>query len=310
MGFIFIFLDGTGIGAKDVSNPFFAADPQTLRFWENSIPVIDNMNIKSIDPLLGVPGIPQSATGQTTIYTGVNTPGLLGQHKGSFPDRQMRKIIKDENILKKLNKLGKKSAFINAYPMHSKIFSSPNIEISDSGTLIFSENFPRKYKKRISVTTTMIVSNGTIPFDVEDMIKGKSLYQDFSNHSLIKLGLKIPEISSEKAGRILFNISKHYDLAIYEYFQTDIFGHRKSFEEKTRLISSLDIMVKSLIERSDPETDTILLTSDHGNIEDSYSKSHTKNRVPLLVWGKGRENLLNGIDSLDDITPGIIEFFS
>jgi len=235
---------------------------------------------------------------------------MLGKHFGSFPNKKMRKIIKEENIFKKLIKIGKKPRFINAYPMHSKIFSYPNIEISDSGTLIFSENFSRKYKKRISVTTAMIVSNLITPSDEKDIICGNSLYQDFTNLSLIKLGLRIPEISPENAGKILNNISNNYDFSLYEYFQTDIYGHRKSFEEQIKLIQQLDEMIESLINNSDPKLDTILITSDHGNLEDSTTKSHTLNPVPLLVWGKGREILTKNIESLTDITPAIIDFFS
>ncbi len=310
MGFTFIFLDGTGIGKNNKENPFFAASPAVLKLWEHSRPELNDLIIKSINSTLGIEGIPQSATSQTSIYTGINIPKVLGKHFGSFPNKKMRKIIKEENIFKKLIRIGKKPKFINAYPMHSKIFSFPNIEISDSGTLIFSENFPGKYKKRISVTTAMIVSNLIIPSDEKDIISGNSLYQDFTNLSLIKLGLKIPEISPENAGKILNSISNNYDFSLYEYFQTDIYGHRKSFGEQTKLIRLLDRMIKSLMNNSDPELDTILITSDHGNLEDSTTKSHTLNPVPLIVWGKGREMFIKNIESLTDITPAIIDFFS
>jgi hypothetical protein len=309
MGFTFIFLDGTGIGKSNKENPFFAASPSILKLWGKSEPGLDNLIIKSINSTLGIEGIPQSATSQTTIYTGINIPKLLGKHFGSFPNKKMRKIIKEENIFKKLIQIGKKPKFVNAYPMHSKIFSYPNIEISDSGTLLFSENFPRKYKKRISVTTAMIVSNLITPSNEKDIISGNSLYQDFTNLSLIKLGLKIHEISPGNAGKILNSISKNYDFSLYEYFQTDIYGHRKSFKEQIKLIRRLDRMIESLINNSDPKLDTILITSDHGNLEDSTTKSHTLNPVPLIVWGKGRKMLTNSIGTLTDITPAIIDFF-
>ena len=45
------------------------------------------------DPRLGIDGRPQSASGQTTILTGINAPGLLGYHKQGFPNAAMREII-------------------------------------------------------------------------------------------------------------------------------------------------------------------------------------------------------------------------
>ncbi len=308
MKFIFLFLDGVGIGENNNANPFTTADVEILKLWKNSILKTPHLSFKAIDPLMGINGIPQSATGQTTIFTGINAPKLLSNHIGSFPNRQLRKVIKKENIFLKLKKLGKKGKFINAYPQHSELFSNKHINIDDNGNFAFSNDFPEKYKRRISVTSSILISNNEKPFDTEEICQQKSLYQDYTNISLQKYKLDIPVFSPVNAASIIYNTSANYDLILYEFFQTDIYGHRKNFDEKVKLISDLDNLISSLISISDHKTDTIFITSDHGNLEDSSGKSHTYNPVPLIIWGKGHRELSNKIKNLSDITPNILNF--
>ncbi len=310
MRFVFVFIDGIGIGKSDSGNPFKTASPEILRLWKNSEVKISDLTIKPIDPLLGVEGIPQSATGQTTIFTGINIPKLLSKHIGSFPNKFMRKIIREENLLLKLEKSEKKAKFINAYPHHSELFSKPNINIDNEGNLIFSDNFPDKFKKRISVTSSILISNNVRPFDTEDIIEKRSLYQDYSNRSLQKYNLDLPVFSPEDAAEVLFKTSGDFDLILYEFFQSDIYGHRKNISEQIELISDLDLFLSTLISLMDCNKDTLLITSDHGNLEDSSKKSHSLNPVPLITWGRKNSELSNKINDLSDVTPAILDFLN
>lgn len=310
MRFIFIFIDGVGIGKSNGDNPFVSADPGILRLWEGSVYDNNGITLKPIDPLLGIPGIPQSATGQTTIFTGINIPGLLSKHIGSFPNKLMRKVIREENLLLKLDNSGKKVKFVNAYPHHSEIFSNSHINIDDEGNLVFSDEFPEKFKRRISVTSSILISNNMIPFDTKDIKKKKSLYQDYSNKSLLRYGLDLPVFTPEDAAGVLYNTSSDYDLILYEFFQSDIYGHRKNKTEQVELISGLDTLLSTLISLLNPEEDTLLITSDHGNLEDSSGKSHTLNPVPLITWGRGSSELSKNIDDLSDVTPEILNFLT
>jgi hypothetical protein len=68
------------------------------------------------DPRLGVEGRPQSASGQTTILTGVNAPALIGYHKQGFPNQALREIIKAHSIFRQLLEAGVKPiTFANAF---------------------------------------------------------------------------------------------------------------------------------------------------------------------------------------------------
>jgi hypothetical protein len=130
---IFIFLDGVGVGDPADKNPFYAAKTEFLPFYEGNLYLPDNTPVKKIDTLLGVEGIPQSASGQAALYTGENVPELLGQHKGSYPNRLMRKVIKEKNILSRLKDRGLKAPVF----LRTGIFKS-----SLPANFIFPRSFP------------------------------------------------------------------------------------------------------------------------------------------------------------------------
>ena len=92
MHFLFLFLDGIGLGPDEPdSNPFAHADMPNLmgllggrrlvRYTVNdpANPLItDQATLLSLDTTLGVHGPPQSASGQAAILTGLNIPAILG----------------------------------------------------------------------------------------------------------------------------------------------------------------------------------------------------------------------------------------
>jgi bisphosphoglycerate-independent phosphoglycerate mutase (AlkP superfamily) len=156
----------------------------------------------------------------------------------------------------------------------------------------------------------MMVTAGQIPFDEKDILAGRSIFQEYSNRWLNQKGLQLPEFTPEKAAEILYNSAQHYDFLLYEYFQTDIFAHRRGFDDQLQLIKNLNTLMGKLISLLDPAKDTLLVTSDHGNIEDSTQKNHTCNPVPLIVWGYQGDRLRDGIDAITDVTPAILRFFN
>jgi 2,3-bisphosphoglycerate-independent phosphoglycerate mutase len=308
--FIFIFLDGVGIGEPLDKNPFYLSQTEFLPFYKGNSGLPDKTPIKPIDVILGVEGIPQSGSGQTSLYTGENIPRLLGQHRYSYPNRFMRKIIMEKNILSNLKKNGHKAVFINAYPGHSHLFRAPHLKISPSGEFYFSDEFPSLFRRRISVTTCMMVAAGQIPFDEKDILAERSIFQEYTNRWLNSKGLHLPEFAPEKAAEVLYQSALNYNFLLYEYFQTDLYAHRRSFDEQVQLIMDLNRLIGKLISLLNPDEDTLLITSDHGNLEDSSQRNHTCNPVPLLVWGFKADELREGIDTIADVTPSILRFLN
>lgn len=66
-------------------------------------------------------------------------------------------------------------------------------------------------------------------------------------------------------------------------------------------------MIRALLEEIDLRHTSVILTSDHGNIEDLSTRNHTLNQVPTIVWGADKELIAKRIKSLADITPAIVE---
>lgn len=308
--FIFIFVDGVGIGRADQTNPFYVGRSDFLPFYDNHSPGGVKVVIKAIDPLLGIEGMPSSATGQTTLFTGINIPAAINQHKGSYPDKYMRKILKRSNLLYLLDKCHYRVRFLNAYPRHSELFSSRHLHIHDNGELEFSSYFPAEYRRRISTTTCMLLSLSQRPFDEVDIIAERSLYHDYSNRELIERGLPLPVFSPETAAEVMARTAGDYDLLLYEYFLTDMYGHGFPLQECVDLVERLNRFIKHLISILNEKEDTLLLTSDHGNLEDMDSRIHTFNSVPMIAWGRGSENLRKHISTIADVTPAILNHFN
>src|SRR5579862_3737558 len=122
---LFLFLDGVGIGNLDPAvNPFFSADLKTLRkLLGGNLPHLgsptyrsDTLTFKPIDANLGVPGLPQSGTGQTTLLTGVNAAKMIGKHYGPYPYSTLRPLLVDSSIYRRLESIHRSGFYANAFP--------------------------------------------------------------------------------------------------------------------------------------------------------------------------------------------------
>ena len=307
---IFLFIDGIGIGEAKGHNPFYQAKTGFLPLFPPLPSHSNGVTVKAIDPLLGVAGMPQSATGQTTLFSGINVPERIGAHRGSFPNRELRRILGENNLLQSLKEKGVRARYINAFPVYNHLFNESHVRILPDGRFWFSDSFPRIFRRRISVTTAMMLLARQQPGGEKEILNGEALFQDFSNRSLTKRGLTMPGYSPEKAGRILAKISKEFDFILYEFFLTDLYGHRKAFSQQLALIKRLDRLLNRLFKELDPLHDTVLITSDHGNLEDSRHDKHTLNPVPLITWGVSGDYFQGAIDTIQDVTPAILAYFS
>jgi len=306
---IFIFLDGCGVGRDDAGNPFCQAASRHLPFWKNGMALPDGTPIKPIDATLGIPGAPQSASSQTALFCGAGATAIGNRHRNGYPDRKLRRIILKKNLLSLLAAGGTSACYLNAYPAHEELFSDPHVRIEPDGRLWFSPFFPERFKRMISVTSCMLLASGQKPFGADDILSGNALYQDYSNRQLIEKGLPLPEFSPKKAAQVIHGASRRYEFILYEFFQTDLYAHRRPFADCVGLIRDLDDLLGTLLSRLDKRSDTLVLTSDHGNLEDFHLHGHSRNPVPLLAWGRHGAHLRKKIRCLSDVTPAILELY-
>lgn len=94
------------------------------------------------------------------------------------------------------------------------------------------------------------------------------------------------------------------DVVLYEYYLTDKAGHAMDHDLAHRAIGRVDAFLQALVEglRHD---DLLILSSDHGNVEDLGTKSHTMNPVPLIAYGNGAQ-MFSEATSIMDIVPTIM----
>lgn len=292
MPVIFIFIDGVGIGKPGKSNPLYNIEWKSIDYLTDgqsltnlSGPVInDRLYYRAVDANLGVEGLPQSGTGQTALFTGVNASEVLGKHFGPFPHSGIKPLLNNESLFLKANAAGKSTHFINAYP---EIF------------------FERSSKRnRWSCTTLMARAAGQRLNTLEDVLKGDAITAEIiQNAWRDMLGLDVPQITPETAADRLLKTSAHYDLVMYEYYLTDKAGHSRDPEMVKRVFSVLDKFIYHLIINKNPDTH-LVICSDHGNMEDLSIKTHTRNPVPLFISGKGTDKIKKAHSIMD--VPSII----
>jgi 2,3-bisphosphoglycerate-independent phosphoglycerate mutase len=139
----------------------------------------------------------------------------------------------------------------------------------------------------------------------EEVIKEKAITAEIiQDYWRIHLNLDIPALSIEQAAQRVANVSTDYDVTLMEYYLTDKAGHEKDIDSAFLAIERLDLFLQHYMHVR-PNNQTIVITSDHGNIEDLSVKTHTTNPVPLIVHGPKAE-FFSEVSSIQDVTPAIL----
>ncbi|MBU1098975.1 MAG: metalloenzyme [Bacteroidetes bacterium] len=294
---ILIFLDGVGIGEKDpMVNPFFKNKFKTFYEIFGETPHLGNQRIESkeafifpTDACMGVDGLPQSGTGQTSIFAGFNAPKFIGKHFGPYPYSTLVPELEKKNIWKEFLDRGMNPTFLNAYP---KVF----FDYINSG------------RKRLSVTSLSCLLTGVRLYTPTDLRNGKGLSAEIDNSRWVeRLNYNLPIIKSETAARRLLRISDKHELTVFEFFYTDHFGHGRHPDIFDYTLNVLDNFLYTVIKNIGNRT--LIICSDHGNLEDISVKSHTRNPSLTITAGKHSELLSNKIKSLYDIKHSILDLY-
>ena len=290
-------MDGVGIGKADPAvNPFFHARlPHLTSLLGGWLPHLRRRRLSSgaaelvpLNATLRIPGLPQSGTGQATLFTGVNASKLIGRHFGPHPTTTLHPLIEEKNIFRQIKSTGQSVCFANAFP---KQF----FEYVASGT------------RRLSVTTLSCQYAGVELFQAESLIRDEALSADITRARWPELGYPaLPTITPREAGKQLWSISTRHSFTLFEYWLTDYAGHSRDMASATESLERFDGLLGGLLEDFKADECTLIITSDHGNIEDLTTKSHTRNPVPCILAGRKRSELSAGLKSLADVTPALL----
>ncbi len=293
---LMLFLDGVGIGLKDKKeNPFFAAQLEIISdlMGGDIIHLRDayrSNKVLSLVPLnttLRVPGLPQSGTGQAALMTGTNAPKIIGKHFGPYLYSTLRPLVAEQNIFRILQTRGKKVYYANAFPQ--QYF-----------------DYIHTKKSRMAAIAYSWMSSGHDLNDATKLKAGRAISADITNEHWDKLGYPdVPVISPENAGKQLVELTKEFDFVLYEYYMTDRAGHDQSMEEAVQVLHMLDRLFRGILDALDYEHMLLIVTSDHGNIEDLSTKTHTRNPVPLLAFGRCHNEATARATNLTHVIRGI-----
>lgn len=293
-----VFIDGVGIGKPDKEyNPFFKHSFKTFERLFGDIPSLENPVIEKkekylfpVDANLGVEGLPQSGTGQVSIFCGFNAAKFVGKHFGPFPYSTTIPVIAEKNIFKFYKDAKRNPYFANAYP---KVFF----------------DYLKTGKSRLSTTSLSCRLTGIKLNKVSDVRKGNALTAEITNERWNKkLNYNLRVIKPSTAARRLLRIADNNDFTLYEFFLTDHLGHGRIQDEFDQIYHNLDNFLFTLLNEMNTEKLTLIICSDHGNFEDLSVKTHTNNPALTISAGKNAKELFLSIKDLTDIKPSIIKY--
>jgi 2,3-bisphosphoglycerate-independent phosphoglycerate mutase len=282
---LLFFIDGIGVGEDDPEvNPLATGEYPTLHLTRTRSPrarAAAPVLAHGLDATLGVPGLPQSATGQTSILTGVNAPRILGRHVSGFPGPTLRPVLESASLLKRVRRAGGEASFLNAF-----------------GPRFFETEEPRR---RLSATTLATLASGARIRTWADLLDGRAVVHDLTHWRMREWGYDLPLRSPEEAGAIIAAESASQDFALFEYFETDRAGHDRDRARAARCLADLDLALQTVLSRVDLDRTTVIVASDHGNLEDSREKTHTTNPAFFAMWGTFRPSWKP--ERLTDLAP-------
>jgi len=279
-----------GIGPSDGRvNPFLSARLGVLEGLLGGIPTLDDPALSSettlslpLDATLGVPGRPQSGTGQTSLLTGVNAARVFGRHFGPWTPVHLRPVLAESNVLRRVQATGRTVAFANAYPKN------------------YLDRVPTR---RQAAPPLAALSAGVLVRHEEALALGDAVASGIVNTGWRQhLGFTdIPPVSADQAGRHLARIADTAHLTLYAHYDTDHAGHAGSQGAAEQALRTVDEFLGGIVAELNPDT-LLVVASDHGNIEESTG-GHTTNPVlGLLHRGRGLGSVRHVAERARDIT--------
>ena len=288
---IVLFLDGVGLGDADPeANPFMHVAMPTIQALldiphvtrDMSGTVTDQAALLGLDARLGVPGLPQSATGQTTILTGHNAPAIIGEHYGPYPNQPLRELLVRDSIFQTLLDAGEPVAYANAYPNR------------------FLDRV-RRGKGRLSANTQAAYRANLKLRSGKELRQGRAISAFLSNDFWPEPEVQLPPITARQAGTQLANLAQEHTLTFFEFWYSDLVGHQRDRERSLQVLGMLDDFLSGILETIDRSNTLLLVVSDHGNFEDWTTTKHTYNPALTILIGAKFEALVPRLNSLADL---------
>jgi phosphopentomutase len=112
-------------------------------------------------------------------------------------------------------------------------------------------------------------------------------------------------ISPAAAGQRLVCLAGEHDLVGFETYLPDLAGHGRLALSPQEALALVDGFLAGIVTAKQPE-DTLVVTSDHGNVEDLRTRVHTRNPVPLIAFGPAAATF-GRVSAIDGLLEAMIE---
>lgn len=198
-------------------------------------------------------------------------------HYGPWPGPTLKRVLDEGTVFSEVLGAGGKVTFANAFP-------------PGYFTALASG------KQRVNVPVYAAQAAGISLRTSADYDAGRAISADLDGGYL-----GTPEPLTE-AGARLARLAGEADLTFFDFWLSDTAGHRWTFAEAVALVERLDGFLAGLVPALGGVT--LLVTSDHGNLEDKATRSHTRNPVPLLALGP-QADYFAAAESLLDVAPAL-----
>ncbi|MBL8680024.1 MAG: hypothetical protein JNK05_12695 [Myxococcales bacterium] len=154
--------------------------------------------------------------------------------------------------------------------------------------------------------TCAAIAGGGKLYTLDDLERGRAATFDLVHDVIRGLGIDVPPRSMLDAARAVLTGAREVHLSLFELFLTDKAGHAQDTGFARREVARTERFLDALTSIADPATDTIVVVSDHGNLDDLSTRGHTMAPVPALAWGRGAAALVENWNSLEDIGEAVL----
>lgn len=306
MAVVLLFIDGVGIGVKDPAiNPLARQELLLSHFVDGAGAVLPETGfMQPVDPTFEVQGRPQSASNQTAILTGDPAPRIIGKHVIGFPNAPLRELLATRSIIKRMVASGRTATFANCYP--AGYLDALGLRRRESKTA--DVVIPPKYLRRMKASaTTLAMAAGDVALrTLEDARNGTGLTNDIDGRRAAGRGFPAPVRSVAEAAEILLTLTRESDFTLFEHYLADEAGHAQSFDDAEDALRTFDGLLRAVVKAKEDSLH-VLVCSDHGNVEDLSTRSHTLNRVPVLYFGPEQQRVKAQLQTVASVGNVILD---
>lgn len=297
---LLVFVDGIGMGTPGAHNPFDGAPVRVLAPLGNGrLDVHEDLRgleLGTLDATLGYKGLPQSATGQATLFSGKDAIGLVGGHAPAFPSPALAAFLVDDNIFARARARGLTSGFLNGFD---------DARADRAGRIVRGEE-PRSRAFPLSASTLCGVGSGGVLRRSADVRRGAAATFDMTGEIVRGFGFDAPLRSPRQAAHAVLSGARELDLSYFELFLTDKAGHSQDMTFARHEIARTEAFLEAIFAGASTD-ELVVVTSDHGNLEDLGTGGHTLARVPLFAKGPTAEALVARATDLRHVGPHLLD---